>query len=60
MVAEVLDPPVGMGQEQLASWIEERLGEVVGRLNQAHAELVQIAAMAVESGARAGPGLRSP
>jgi hypothetical protein len=59
MVAGVLDPPVGLGQEQLACWMEERLAEVVGRLNQAHAEMVQIAAMAAESGAWAGPGLRS-
>jgi hypothetical protein len=59
MVAGVPDLPVGMGQEQLAGWMEERLAEVVGRLNQAHAEMVQIAAIAAESGAWAGPGLRS-
>jgi hypothetical protein len=59
MVVAVLDPPADVGQVQLAAWLEERLADVVGRLNQAHVEMVEIAAVAAESGAWAGEGLRS-
>jgi hypothetical protein len=55
----VLDPSAGVGQEELAVRLEARVAAVVGRLNEAHVELVEIAALAAASGAWAGPGLRS-
>jgi hypothetical protein len=59
MVAGILDLGDEVGQEELAARLEARVAEVVGRLNQAHVELVEIAALAAASGAWAGPGLRS-
>ena len=42
----VLDPPVEVGQEEMAVRLEARVATVVGRLNEAHVELVEIAALA--------------
>ena len=59
VTALVAPAPAACSIEAVARRLEERMADAVARLNEAHGEIVAIAAEAASSGAWAGPGLRS-
>lgn len=55
------NPPTAaaLAAERAAAELSERIGEIVGRLNMANAELVEVIAQADATEAWAGPGIRN-